>query len=342
MKMACAMKVKFKKGNVSKAAELVVTSGKGDELRYTESQDVQSGAGETLLAFGYEKCKNGRHRFSYYLGNQEPVSTLLKRVIPAEYFYSMLSSFVSLAKVCESKASLSLKRVCFDVDYIFYDARRSTLVFMYVPLQTPDPFPYGVLDALGYVLERAQPDKSYAQQVRVTLLDYVRSCNGIFSRIDFETRLKELGLVRLPGVAPVPSPDPSTGPIDSRGSHGYDFVREQMEAGEEARRQREAEGRLPQAYALSLDDGSTRWRLEPGNHVLGRSADCDISIGNIEGLSRRHAMITVESGCCFVEDLGSVNGTAVNGRRLERGRRCQIYPGDVLQFSTRLFTLGAD
>ena len=53
--------------------------------------------------------------------------------------------------------------------------------------------------------------------------------------------------------------------------------------------------------------------------VLGRSRDCDVRIadGNI---SRRHAEIRHEDDAWWVVDLGSTNGTLVNGKRAARER----------------------
>jgi hypothetical protein len=60
--------------------------------------------------------------------------------------------------------------------------------------------------------------------------------------------------------------------------------------------------------------------------VLGRSRECDIRVddGNV---SRRHAELSRDDGAAWtVVDLGSTNGTEVNGRRI--GRRTPLEDGD--------------
>jgi DNA-binding winged helix-turn-helix (wHTH) protein len=55
--------------------------------------------------------------------------------------------------------------------------------------------------------------------------------------------------------------------------------------------------------------------LVEGVNVLGRAADAAIPIDS-PGISRQHARIVVTAGDAMLEDLGSKNGTHVNGRRI--------------------------
>ncbi len=51
--------------------------------------------------------------------------------------------------------------------------------------------------------------------------------------------------------------------------------------------------------------------------LIGRHADDPGRLGNDEELSRYHARVSLEAGeLCTLEDLGSTNGTFVNGRRI--------------------------
>jgi pSer/pThr/pTyr-binding forkhead associated (FHA) protein len=81
---------------------------------------------------------------------------------------------------------------------------------------------------------------------------------------------------------------------------------------------------------LDVDDELTVGREQPG---LGAVAD------DVE-LSRRHARFArAESGGLAVEDLGSTNGTFVNGKRISA--RTELRPGDVVQVgATELEVVG--
>jgi hypothetical protein len=49
--------------------------------------------------------------------------------------------------------------------------------------------------------------------------------------------------------------------------------------------------------------------------VVGRAGDCDVRLPH-DDVSRRHALIWREAGSAWIADLGSSNGTFVNGMRL--------------------------
>jgi FhaA, N-terminal domain/FHA domain len=59
--------------------------------------------------------------------------------------------------------------------------------------------------------------------------------------------------------------------------------------------------------------------LEGGRAVLGRSRDADVQIDD-PNVSRRHAEVVQEGAAHWVVDLGSTNGTEVEGRRVQRAQ----------------------
>ena len=68
--------------------------------------------------------------------------------------------------------------------------------------------------------------------------------------------------------------------------------------------------------------------------VLGRALECDVAIVSPH-ISRQHARIEVEDGKLMVEDLGSSNGTILNGRNLEK--RTALRNEDELRFHDIVF-----
>lgn len=69
--------------------------------------------------------------------------------------------------------------------------------------------------------------------------------------------------------------------------------------------------------------------------VIGRHSSCDIAVDDLL-VSRRHAQVTRGEDGCLVEDLGSSNGTFIDGQRIERG---MLTPGGILSIGHNTFRL---
>lgn len=78
--------------------------------------------------------------------------------------------------------------------------------------------------------------------------------------------------------------------------------------------------------------GSQRWRLDKPQVLIGRSPECDIILPDRQ-VSRRHARVFRVGDVYYVEDLGSKNGTWVNGELLTGPR--QLEDGDEIQIALR-------
>lgn len=81
-------------------------------------------------------------------------------------------------------------------------------------------------------------------------------------------------------------------------------------------------------YKLRSEADGTETPIVHGM-VVGRGDDCDLVI-RLGVVSRRHARINVVDGQPWVEDLGSTNGTTVNGERVSSATR--LKPSDIICF----------
>jgi hypothetical protein len=80
-------------------------------------------------------------------------------------------------------------------------------------------------------------------------------------------------------------------------------------------------------HVLVVDGPGTRHELTEGSNVIGRGTEADIRLPDT-GVSRKHVDVQLEHGHVAAEDLGSTNGTLVNGRRV--GRQ-PLTDGDVIR-----------
>jgi diguanylate cyclase (GGDEF)-like protein len=86
----------------------------------------------------------------------------------------------------------------------------------------------------------------------------------------------------------------------------------------------------PDRHVLVRMDGSNvgkLFALGASDVSLGRHSSSDLLLED-DGVSRRHARLVREGDAYYVEDLGSANGTFVQGRKIERHR---LSDGDVFQ-----------
>ena len=89
---------------------------------------------------------------------------------------------------------------------------------------------------------------------------------------------------------------------------------------------------IPMAFLHTRDSsviGSKTFFLQNATVRIGRTAQNDIPLEH-HGISREHAIITQDENEYYITDLGSRNGTFVNGRSIEE--KTKLVNGDLLRF----------
>ena len=98
----------------------------------------------------------------------------------------------------------------------------------------------------------------------------------------------------------------------------------------------------PHVWILAVIDGDDPHRVHRVDRpetVIGRDGAADFPIGDGE-VSGQHCMVRTDGAVCTVTDLGSRNGTLLNGRPLRKGIAQRLRHLDEIQVgNTRLFLL---
>jgi ABC-2 type transport system ATP-binding protein len=98
--------------------------------------------------------------------------------------------------------------------------------------------------------------------------------------------------------------------------------------------------RVPQLTLVIVEGGELERELSVSSpSVIGRDPGVDLVIADSD-VSARHASLTPHDGGFAIEDLGSTNGTFVNGQRLAAAQ--EIRGGDRIQLGATVFEVRAD
>ena len=94
------------------------------------------------------------------------------------------------------------------------------------------------------------------------------------------------------------------------------------------------------AFLVPLDPGSCLIPLEKAIVLIGRQADCDVSLTHSRKVSRKHCCVAQVNTSFVVRDLGSTNGVFVNGSRVRKEAGLSF--GDELAIGDVRFRLQAE
>jgi hypothetical protein len=164
----------------------------------------------------------------------------------------------------------------------------------------------------GYLLEHARRER--LAMLSKPVIEFENDRRLGLGEFGIQTRLVQPH--DAPDAAPAPDPNAGRTMIYSTANR----VAEPLE--QRARDRHET--------ALLIVDGK-RLVVGPAGVTLGRSRQCDVVL-NDPNVSRQHAEIRPRGGSWVLNDLGSTNGSSLNGRRIEGPE--VVKPGDEVEVGT--------
>lgn len=85
------------------------------------------------------------------------------------------------------------------------------------------------------------------------------------------------------------------------------------------------------------------YKLREGNTIAGRNPTCQIALPEDVSISRQHLRFTCQpDGICTVTDLGSTNGSYLDGKRMLPNVAVEIKPGSALRIGKTTFEATLD
>lgn len=78
-----------------------------------------------------------------------------------------------------------------------------------------------------------------------------------------------------------------------------------------------------------------------GRILIGRSRDCDLQLMQPDA-SRHHAEVYSDGESWYLRDLGSSNGTALNGVQVDRLQPYRVFDGDSISVARAILYVHVD
>lgn len=315
------MKKHFVLNRRTMSREFVVLPQRGERLNTQRAKWLGETQQNVLLRFECEMGRNGEKAVLHYdvHGLVSLKSYLKREVLDDVGFVRLLVSVQEVMDTCAAN-KIPTELIQFDTQHVFVDNQAQSR-FVVIPLDDM-PFevensPLTMLKALGNT-RRLSFSSPYAEALSSRLEAFVLTQNNVFSANAYRAFLRDQCDVGQPSRSSKSNSftyresgtrdDGDTvvrvwSPVDRDGSKNQTFD--------------------ANAYCLErISTGESYSFSEAREMRIGRGSKNDVQLTGNPKLSRTHALIRCMGSNVSIIDLGSANGTWVNGVRLdpERGK----------------------
>lgn len=316
------MRLRLRRNRVTKKRELVLRPRKVMTLNMAQVRWLEEAQAGSLLPLCYEASCNATTRtLAYDVDGYMSLKRFVRsHGLSAGMLLGMAADVERVVSLCV-RSGYSYLSVLFDERYVFVGTG-ARLHFAFLPLNGLRPesknSPLSILGCLGDA-RRLRLDSPNATDLCERLAEFVLGEQGIFSPNDLRDFLR----VAREGDCMADDAMGSVAPADSM----------------RIERERMRRARLPNASLVlrSLRHGFT-YPLEANRlETVGRGRECTVSLDGMARISRKHASVCVGERKVVLTDLGSTNGTYVDGCRLEPSKGYEIELGQTFLLADEPF-----
>lgn len=294
-----------------------------NSISMTEYKVAQGLQGNGIIK-GLKALHNGRDKLIYKISDLDSLNSVLSEA-EAAGINNICDKIICIKDEVNSSGFLQAERLDWNIDRIFVDNAFENVYMIYLPLNLEINEPWELLyKKLIKNIYEIRPDLEDSRPEKAEKKDYPEEC---------------------------PEKKDTTPPKNKKGIFSKFFKeksREKIKAEKNIIEIEESGGTelLDSIFIPSVVISSVNapQRIEKvvnkEEYVIGKNPDyTDFTIEFSKAVSNKHCLIYCRNGINYIKDLKSLNGTFVNGIRLEQNEERRINPGDKIKLANCEFAI---
>ncbi len=293
---------------------------------------------------------NGKEKLVYSIGEMKSMDVYC-RFMHYSAFVNVLCKILDIAIAVKSSGFLNISNLNFSPDHVYLDSETLSPHIMYFPLASHQTEKKAVQELRENLQKMVKDVTSVSSEARDELYGYLS--NSSISLEELKTKLGRrvngtpLNAQPVAGNAKSnetagsgssfqkPELRPATGNAKSNGTAGSGPSFRKPEYRPAAGNANYYETTLlSQGLKLiPVDGGQNGFDIYNSEFVIGKQSGAVNGVIPNAAVSRKHCVITCANGNYFIEDLGSTNGTKINGTKIPSHQKTGISSGDIIKIA---------
>lgn len=317
---------------------------------------------KTHQDMGFVPCNylfyNGKIKLLYNKGELVSLKSMINNISSEKYLEVVRNLFELLINIREI-GFLQYRNVVISLDNIFVNTNNLKVSLIYLPLNVKDDIQFSDLERRVYTVlsEVAGNYQNLCSQQYYKFYQLIIGNSTIDNIIkELKTEDKQVELVVQNEVVQREQPMPVYEPVQN------EVKKEKFSLFGRKKKEKDNYGQgVSREYKVRVEGGATQILenyfvpkvklkyagkanieivIDNEDFIIGKqdgSVNYKLEISN--AISRVHCKVVTVNDVAYVEDMGSSNGTFVNGNRLQKGERVSLNYGDKLMIANQEFVV---